>query len=138
MKRQRSSGGALAAPPVAGNPKRPQRGALLSLVCLHSLQNAVEDPNGFGHVGALIEHHTLRALRHRCVGDLGARGHPVPGQALEHLRRPDDRGVSGLANPEDLLLHLGETLVADLEGEIAARDHDADGMSPGGLEQQPR
>ena len=43
-----------------------------------------------------------------------------------------------LGDPEDLFLHLRESLVADLHGEIAARDHQPDGRAAHRFEQQAR
>jgi hypothetical protein len=54
-------------------------------------------------------------------------GRPGLRQLIEHLGGPDDWHVSGLAQPQDLLLHLREALVAAFHGEIAAGDHDSGG-----------
>ena len=50
------------------------------------------------------------------------------------MRRPDDGDVSGFAEPEDLLLDLGEPSEADLDGEVAARDHDRERLRAGALD----
>ena len=50
-------------------------------------------------------------------------GIPVLGQRFQHLRRPDHRDVRGLADPEDLFLHLGQAFEAAFDGQVAARDH---------------
>ena len=65
-------------------------------------------------------------------------GAPVRASVVEHLRRPDHRDVRGLAEPEDLLLDLGEPLVAALHGEVAAGDHDADRRAAHRGEEQVR
>ena len=73
----------------------------------------------------------LLSMTHSARCDIAAsvisarEGWPVLRQALEHLRRPDHRHVRGLADPQDLLLHLGQALEAAFDGEVAARDHDA-------------
>ena len=54
-------------------------------------------------------------------------------EVVEDVCRPDHRHLCRLAEPEDLLLHLGETDEADLDGEIAAGDHHGQGLCPGAL-----
>lgn len=50
-------------------------------------------------------------------------------EGFEHLGRPDHWHVRRLANPEDFFLHLGESLIAALECQIAARNHYPDGTT---------
>ena len=56
---------------------------------------------------ALVQHHALGAAAHDRVADLGAGRRALLGEAFEHLGRPDHGHVRRLAEPEDLLLHLG-------------------------------
>lgn len=80
-------------------------------------------------IGPLVQHHAFGARRHGGVGHLAARGNAVLDEAFQDLRRPHDRHARRLTDPEDLLLHLRQTFEADLGGEIAARDHDAERAS---------
>ena len=73
--------------------------------------------------GPFVQHHAFRALRRRRVGHFGAAGHAVAHELVQHLGRPDDRRARRLAQPEDLLLHFGQPGEADLDREVAARDH---------------
>ena len=45
-----------------------------------------------------------------------------------------DGHVGGLAEPEDLLLDLGEPAEADLDREVAASDHDRERLRAGALD----
>jgi hypothetical protein len=83
-------------------------------------------------VRALVQHHRLGAHGHRGIGHLAPRRQALLDQLLEHLRRPDHRDVRRLAQPHQLFLHLGQALEADLDREIAARDHHRHGLPAGG------
>src|SRR5262249_2296417 len=54
-----------------GHPQRPEHGALLVLVRLHTAKDVVEDTHGIDEMRALVEHHALGTFAHRGVGDLG-------------------------------------------------------------------
>ena len=103
--------------------KLSQHRSLLRLMPMHAAENVVENVNRLHDVRSLVEHDALRAVRHRRIGNLRPRGLAVLGQALEHLRRPDDWDMRGLADPQDLLLHFGESLEPTLDCEIAPRNH---------------
>ena len=49
---------------------------------------------------------------------------------------PNHGNVSGLANPKDFLLDLGETLIATFHCQITARNHDAEGPRAHGGENE--
>ena len=72
---------------------------------------------------AFIEHHALRASGHCRISHLGSRGQTSLNQGLEHLRRPDHRHMSRLADPENLLLDLRHSLEPNLHSEIASGHH---------------
>ena len=46
-------------------------GRALVLHLVHPLQDVVERPDGLDDVGTLVQHHALRALAGRGIGDLG-------------------------------------------------------------------
>lgn len=102
-----------------------KHGAFLFLMRLHALENVSEHAHGGNGVGAFVEHDALGTLAHGRVGDFRARRDSFLGQTLENLRRPDDRGVGGFADPENFFLNLGQALIAALDGQIAAGNHDA-------------
>ena len=114
----------------------PKQRPLLVLVRLHAREDVVERRRWRSTiVRALVQHHAFGALAHRRVGDLRARGLAGLRERLEHLGGPDDGHVGGLAQPQDLLLHLGEALVA------ASRPRDRRGRSSrraGRLRHAPR
>ena len=85
---------------------------------------------------SLVQHDAFRADSHGGVGDLGARRQALLRQTLEDLRRPDHRDVRGLAEPEDLLLDLGQPLVSDLDEEIPSGDHDPGPVQAQGREEE--
>ena len=116
----------------------PQQGRLLALVTRHTAEDVVEHDDRLVDVGALVEHHALRPLRHGGIGHLGPRGLPGSGQVVEHLRRPDDREMCRLAHPQDLLLQLGKSLVTSLDGQVAPSDHHARRRGAHGVQQDLR
>ena len=71
------------------------------------------------------QHHRVAAVEHGVghVGDLGARRHRAVDHRLHHLRRGDRHAVEAARHVQDLLLQPGELRVADLDAEVAARDH---------------
>ena len=106
------------------------------MVVGHAREDVVEHHDGVVDVGALVQHDALGALPHRGVADLGPGRQTALGHLLEDLGRPDHRQMGGLTQPQRLLLHLGQSLVADLDGQVAARDHDSDpGTAHRGQEQ---
>ena len=107
-------------------------------MAMHPAEDVVQHVDRLHHVRPLVEHHALRAVGHRRVGNLGARRQAVLRQALEHLRRPDHRHVRGFAQPQDLLLHFGQPLEATFDGEIATRDHHAAARRLHGFQQHRR
>src|SRR5271157_5475392 len=72
---------------------------------------------------AFIEHHALRSSGHCRISHLGSRGQTSLNQGLEHLRRPDHRHMSRLADPKNLLLDLRHSLEPNLHPEIASGHH---------------
>jgi hypothetical protein len=64
-----------------GQMKPSQHRILLLMVSLHSPQNIAEDSHGCDYIRALIQHHALRALTHRCIRDLRTRQNAI-------LRKP--------------------------------------------------
>ena len=42
------------------------------------------------------------------------------------MRRPNDRDVGGLADPQNFFLNFGKALIAAFDGQIASRNHDSD------------
>jgi hypothetical protein len=71
-----------------------------------------------------VEHHAFGSLGHRSIGNLSARRGAFAHEMVEDLRGPDGWYVRGFAEPKHLFLILCKPLVADLDGEVAARDHD--------------
>ena len=71
----------------------------------------------------LVQHDPFGAYAHRRVRHFGTGGDALLRQGLEHLRAPDHRQMCGLAQPQDLLLDLGESGEADLDREVATRHH---------------
>ena len=116
--------------------KLPQHGALFFLVRLHALENVGEHADGRDRVWAFVEHDALGALPHGGVGDFRAGRNAFFGETFENLGRPDDRNVGGLADPENLFLNFRETLIAALDGQIAAGNHDSEGTRAHGRENQ--
>ena len=62
-------------------------------------------------------------------------GWPVRAKLVEHLGRPDHRQVCRLAQPQDLLLHLGQAFVARLDGQVTPGDHDPDERGAHGVQE---
>jgi hypothetical protein len=91
------------------------------MVSVHATQDVVEHRNRFDDPRALVQHHALGVHAHRRIGDLRPRGATRLGELIEDLRGPDDGDVRRLAEPQDLFLNLGETLIAALNGKIATR-----------------
>src|SRR5208337_2092262 len=100
-----------------------QQRILLLVVRLHTPQNIAEDTHGHKYIRPFVEHDTLRALTHCCIGDLRPRRDATFSEGFEHLGRPDHRHMRRLANPEDFFLHLSESLVAALDRQITAGNH---------------
>lgn len=105
---------------------------------LHPGQQVVQGRHRVQDVRPLVEHHALGSLGHGGVRDLRSRRGPFPGQPVQHLGRPYDRDVSGLTQPEDLLLHLRQALEVDLHRQVPPGDHDREGLPPCGLDDQLR
>ena len=86
------------------------------------------------------EHHRVGAVEHRVgdVGHLGARRHRVRDHRLHHLRRGDRELVPLAREPDHPLLQRRHRGVADLDREVAARDHDAVGRVDDLLERGDR
>lgn len=82
--------------------QRSEHRSFLGLVRVHPLQDAARSDDRVAHKRALVEHHALRALRHRSIRHLSAGRDSGPGHRIEYLSRPDDGDVRGLADPEDL------------------------------------
>src|SRR5262249_35633619 len=70
-----------------------------------------------------IEHHALRSPGHSRIGHFGPGWQTALGQRLEHLRRPDNRHMSRLADPEYILLNLRHPLETNLDSEVAPGHH---------------
>jgi hypothetical protein len=113
-----------------------KHGHLLGLMRLHPVEDAVEGAYGFDHVRTFVEHNAFGSFAHRGIGHLGPCGQSGLGEALQYLGGPDGRKMGGLAQPENLFLHLGEPLEADLHRQVAARDHYTDGRSSEGREEK--
>ena len=103
---------------------------------VHPAQDVREAANRLLRVGSLVEHDALGALAHRRVGDLGPGRHAALGHRLENLRGPDHRHVGRLAQPQQLLLHLREALEAQLDAQVAARDHHRGRAAPQGVDDE--
>ena len=75
--------------------------------------------------GLARQHHRRGAVEHgvRDVRRLGARRLGALQHRLEHLRRRDHGLARSTAEPDDPLLHERHVGGADLDAEIAARDH---------------
>lgn len=116
----------------------PEHGTLLRLMTMHPAQDVVQHVDRLYHVRSLVEHDALCPVGHRRVGNLSPRRQAVLRQALEHLGRPDYRHVGGFAEPQDLLLHLGQPLEATFHGEISTSDHDATAGRLQGFQQHRR
>jgi hypothetical protein len=58
-------------------------------------------------------------------------------EGLEDLGRPDGGDVRGLGDPEDLLLHLRETLEPHLHRQVAARDQHPERVGAHADQEQP-
>jgi hypothetical protein len=121
---------------VRCQPQRAEHGALLGLVCLHPLENIVEYAHRLMDVRPLVEHYALGAVSHGSIGDFRTRRRTLLGQIFEHLGRPDCRAVRSLADPENLLLCLGQALVATFDRQIPSRNHHSDAFMPHRGEQQ--
>ena len=86
------------------------------------------------------EHHRVGAVEHG-VGDvahLGARRHRVDDHRLHHLRRGDGDAVHLARHLDHPLLQRRHRRVADLDREVAARDHDPVGRLQDRLERRDR
>ena len=101
----------------------------------HTTQDVVKDDDGRVDVRPFVQHHALGALGHGRVRNLGSRGLAGAGQVVEDLGRPDHGQMSRLAQPQDLLLKLGEPLVPRLHGQVTAGDHHAHARRPHGVQQ---
>ena len=108
------------------------------MVGVHAGEQAAQEVHGLDDVRPLVEHHALGPAAHDGVADLGARRGAALGQTLQHLCGPDHRHVRGLAQPQDLLLDLGQAFEAELHGEVAAGDHHAHGRGAQAGEQDAR
>jgi hypothetical protein len=84
--------------------------------------------------GPFVQHHALGPLGHRHVRHLGTGVAALAHERVEYVRRPDHGYVRGLAQPEDLLLHLREAAEADLDAEVAAGDHHGERLRAGALD----
>jgi TnpA family transposase len=113
-----------------GQVQLPQQRILFLVVRLHAPQNIAQDAHGREYIGPFVQHDTFRALTHRCIGDLSARWNAIFRERFEHLGRPDHWHMGCLANPEDFFLHLGKSLIAALDCQIAARNHYPGGTAP--------
>jgi len=91
----------------------------------HRAEQFIQHADGLDHIGSLVEHHAFGAFGHCRIGQFSAGGEAFLGQGLQHLRRPDDGHMGGLADPENLLLQFGHAQVTGLDGQVAARNHDA-------------
>src|ERR1035441_2694959 len=103
-----------------------QQRRLLVLVAIHSAKNVIECSDRLTDVGSLVQHHALCSAGHKRIRNLSSRWPTCACQLVENLRRPDRRNMARLTEPQNLLLHLGETFESALDGEVAARHHDAD------------
>src|SRR5579872_310786 len=106
---------------------------LLVLVVVHPLEQRLQLVDRFQQIGSLVQHHTLGAGGHGRVGHLAARRDALGDKMFEHLRGPNHRRVAGFAEPEDLFLHLRRPGEADLDRQVAARDHDGGRLPSRGL-----
>ena len=77
--------------------------------------------------GLCRQHHGVGAIQHGVghVAHLGAGGHGVGNHALHHLRGSDGGFVMLACQFDHALLQGGHGGVADLDRQVAARDHDA-------------
>lgn len=82
----------------------------------HPREDVVDRDDSVVDIGPFVEHHALSAFAHRRVADLGAGRKSALGKLFEYLGRPDHPQERGLAQPEYLLLQLGQPFVAALDG----------------------
>lgn len=90
---------------------------------LHSSQDDVQSPNGAQNMGSFVEHDALGSVCHRSIRYFCARWHALFGERFQNLRRPDDRNMGSLTNPEDLLLNFRHSLKATLDRKVATGNH---------------
>ncbi len=109
--------------------QRAQRRRLLCLVLAHPAEQAVERVDAGENVLALVEHDAFGACRHGGVCHLATRCQSGLHQVFQDLGRPDCGDVCGLADPQDLFLHLGDARESHLHGKVATRDHDAERLA---------
>jgi hypothetical protein len=106
-------------------PQLAQHRLFLGLMGLHARQDVIERAQRRDDEWRpLVQHHALSSVTHGSVGNLGPRRKALPRKRVQNLSRPDHRDVSGLADPQDLLLNFGQPFEAALDGQIAPRDHD--------------
>ena len=104
---------------------------LVHLRALGGERNRAHGADGFDRIFAGRrfgrEHHGVGAIEHRVghIANFRARWHGGGDHALHHLRGGDRELVTVAGAFDHALLQRGHGGVADLNGEIAARDHDA-------------
>ena len=103
-----------------------QQRSLLVVMTGHAHQHIPQGVDGVVDIGALVQHDAFGTLGQRRVTDLRPGRRAGPGELFEHLGRPDHRKMGGFAQPQDLLLDLGEPLEAAFDGQVAAGDHHAE------------
>src|ERR1035438_6669750 len=101
----------------------------------HASQNVVQDHHGGVDMGSFVEHDALGSLAHCCIGNLSPGRFAGACQLVENLGCPDHWEVCSFAQPENLLLHLGETFVTSLYRQVASGDHDSDEWRTHGVKQ---
>jgi hypothetical protein len=92
-------------------------------VALHAEQHVVEQVERLGDVRPLVQHHALGPLGQDDVRHLGARRQALRHQLFENLGGPDDRHAGRLAQPQQLFLDVGQAPEAELDCQVAAREH---------------
>ena len=75
---------------------------------VHVGQDIAQESYALGEVRPLVQHDAFGALRHGRIRHFRTRGDAVANELVEDLGRRDHRRMSGLAKPENFLLHLGK------------------------------
>jgi hypothetical protein len=101
----------------------------------HASKNVVQYHHGGIDMGPFVEHDALGSLAHCGIGDLSPGRFAGACQLVENLGCPNHWEVCGLAQPKNLLLHLGETLVTSLYRQVTSGDHDSDEWRTHGVKQ---